>query len=242
MSKTSSFEDLLSTLFRPHPWHGISAGENAPDVVRAYIEIVPTGAVKLELDKRYGHLSVDRPQRFSSMCPTLYGFVPQTYCGETVGEFCAKKTGRRNIDGDGDPLDICVLTEKVFAHGDLLVLARPIGGLRMIDHGQADDKIIAVLDQDVTFGHIQDISECPPGVVTRLQHYFLSYKQPPGKKPGKGVVEITHTYGLIEALEVIRRSQADYTAKFGTAEDRLAQLKALLVASLSTNGKRKKAR
>ncbi|MBZ0187599.1 MAG: inorganic diphosphatase, partial [Candidatus Obscuribacterales bacterium] len=75
------FSMLLSTLFKSHPWHGVSPGSDAPELVRAYIEIVPTGAVKLELDKATGHLHVDRPQRFSSMCPMLYGFIPQTYCG-----------------------------------------------------------------------------------------------------------------------------------------------------------------
>ena len=82
------------------------------------------------------------------MCPTLYGFIPQTYCGKEVAARCAEKTGATGIQGDGDPMDICVLTEKAFAHGSLFVRAKPIGGLRMIDGEQADDKIIAVLEKD----------------------------------------------------------------------------------------------
>ena len=148
-------------MFQSHPWHGVSAGATAPEMVNAYIEIVPTDAVKYELDKASGHLRVDRPQRFSSMCPTLYGFIPQTYCGEQVAKLSGDRTGTTNIEGDGDPMDICVLTEKTFAHGSFFLLAKPIGGLRMIDGSQADDKIIAILDADLAYGHITEISECP---------------------------------------------------------------------------------
>ncbi|HEY9784899.1 MAG TPA: inorganic pyrophosphatase [Candidatus Obscuribacterales bacterium] len=240
VNKAQQFADLLSTLFRANPWHGISPGERAPDVVRAFIEVVPTGAVKLELDKQSGYLSVDRPQQFSSMCPTLYGLIPQTYCGQSVAELCAERTGQRRIRGDGDPLDICVLTEKDFAHGDVLVHARPIGGLRMIDRGEADDKIIAVLDQDIAYGNITDISSLPEGVVARIQHYFLSYKQPPGTNCRKPVVSIKAVYGRDEAVEVIRRSLADYNDKFGRPEDRLDALRSLLAEALMLPAGRKR--
>src|SRR3954466_2537169 len=102
--------------FQAHPWHGLTPGKQAPETVNAYIEIVPTDAVKYELDKASGHLRIDRPQRFSSMCPTLYGFIPQTFCGEEVAKLCSDQTGRTGIEGDRDPMDICVLTEKTFAH------------------------------------------------------------------------------------------------------------------------------
>ncbi|HEX8536752.1 MAG TPA: inorganic diphosphatase, partial [Cystobacter sp.] len=131
--------------FQAHPWHGISPGENAPESVTAYIEIVPTDTVKYELDKEAGILRLDRPQRFSSQCPTLYGFIPRTYCDELVAKRCAERSGHKDIKGDGDPLDICVLTEKVIPAGALLVRAVPVGGFRMVDGNEADDKIIAVL-------------------------------------------------------------------------------------------------
>ena len=120
-------------LFQAHPWHGVTPGPRTPELVNAYIEIVPTDAVKYELDKWSGHLRVDRPQRFSSMSPTLYGFIPQTFCGREVAELCEIRTGRVGIEGDKDPMDICVLSEKAFAHGSFFLHARPIGGLRMID-------------------------------------------------------------------------------------------------------------
>ena len=76
-----------SQLFKRNPWHGVSLGAEAPDVVTCYIEIVPTDTVKYELDKATGHLKIDRPQKYSSVCPTLYGLLPQTYCGAQVADF-----------------------------------------------------------------------------------------------------------------------------------------------------------
>src|SRR5258708_33798139 len=101
---------LLGLRLRAHPWHGVALGKEAPDKVTVYIEIVPTDTVKYELDKVTGLLRIDRPQLFSNVCPALYGLLPQTYCGERVAEFCAERTGLKNINGDGDPLAIGVLT------------------------------------------------------------------------------------------------------------------------------------
>jgi len=203
---------LIRHLFQAHPWHGVSPGDNAPELVNAYIEIVPTDAVKYELDKASGHLRVDRPQRFSSMCPTLYGFIPQTFCDKEVAELCAQRAGITGIQGDKDPMDVCVLSEKSFAHGSFFLHAKPIGGLRMIDGEQADDKIIAVLESDLAYGRFEDISDCPQGLVDRLKHYFLSYKQFPGDKPKR--VEIAGVYDRTEALDVINRSLRDYQNEF----------------------------
>jgi len=200
------------TQYQAHPWHGLTPGKDAPETVNAYIEIVPTDVVKYELDKDSGHLHVDRPQRFSSMCPSLYGFIPQTFCGDEVARLCAERTGARDIKGDGDPMDICVLTEKTFAQGNFFLRAKPIGGLRMIDGEQADDKIISILDSDLAYGHIRDIGECPKALVDRLKHYFLSYKQLPGDAPRR--VEIVDVYDRDEAREVIRRSLVDYKNNF----------------------------
>ena len=205
--------DVSRLMFQAHPWHGVSPGPDAPAIVSAYIEIVPTDAVKYELNKASGHLQVDRPQRFSSMCPSLYGFIPQTFCGDETAERCAEKTGLAGIKGDGDPMDICVLSEKEFAHGSFFLRARPIGGLRMIDGNQADDKIFAVLDEDLAYGYIKDIGDCPKGIIDRLKHYFLSYKQLPEEAPRR--VEIAAVYDRAEALEVIQRSCRDYQLLVG---------------------------
>ena len=207
-----ALDEILSFLYRRHPWHGIAIGDDAPRRVTAFIEIVPTDTVKYELDKATGLLKIDRPQKFSNVYPTLYGLIPQTYCGEACGAYCSERTGRPGIVGDGDPLDICVLSERDISHGDILVQAIPIGGLRMIDHGQADDKIIAVLEGDALYGNWLEIDESPSAMIERLKHYFLTYKQIPGQSPK---VEITHVYGREEAYEVIRRTQQDYERDYG---------------------------
>lgn len=79
--------------------------------------------------------------------------------------------------GDGDPLDICVLSEKSIPHSDILLTASPIGGLSLADGGDADDKIIAVMRDDAVYGNFTDISQCPAALLDRLKHYFLTYKK-----------------------------------------------------------------
>jgi inorganic pyrophosphatase len=202
---------LMGLRYKSHPWHGIFIGKDAPENVVAFIEVVPTDTVKYEIDKESGFLKLDRPQKYSNVVPALYGFVPQTLCGEQVGKFCMEKTGKTGIRGDGDPIDICVLTEKTIAHGDILVDARPIGGFRMIDGNEADDKIIAVLSNDVVYSEYKDLSDLPDIVVERLKHYFLTYKDMPGKVSN---TEITHIYNVEEALEVIKCSMDDYHQRF----------------------------
>jgi len=222
-------EGLLGLMFQAHPWHGIPPCQESPEVVNVYVEIVPTDAVKYELDKASGHLRVDRPQRFSSFPPTLYGFIPQTFCGDRVAALCRRTLGPsdpREIKGDGDPIDICVLTERPAQHGDFLASAVPVGGLRMIDGDEADDKIIAVLENDVSYGHIRDIADAPPGLVERLQHYFLTYKQLPQESPRR--VEIAEVYDRSAALEAIRASFEDYRALYGAPEQRVGELRRLL--------------
>lgn len=203
---------VISLLYRAHPWHGVPIGDRAPDVVTAYIEMSPTDTVKYELDKGTGLLKVDRPQKFSSTCPTLYGFIPQTYCAERSGAYCSERTGRPNIIGDGDPLDICILTEKPIRKSNVLIQAVPIGGLRMLDGNEADDKIIAVMVDDETFGDMREIEDCPKRLVDRLRHYFLTYKQAPDAKDK--ACEITHVYGRLEAREVIIRGREDYLRRY----------------------------
>ena len=195
-------------LHQAHPWHGISAGKLAPSITNVYVEIVPTDSVKYEVDKETGFLRIDRPQRYSNQCPTLYGFIPQTYCGRHIGAYCSSKLGREGIVGDGDALDICVLTERPILHGNILLEAVPIGGLRMIDKQEADDKIIAVLKGDLLCGSWTEIEHCPKTLLDRLRHYFLTYKSIPNEAPPK--VEISHVYDAAEAREVIALSQKDY--------------------------------
>lgn len=193
--------------YMPHPWHGIDTGPEAPGLVHSFIEMTPHDTVKYEIDKVTGFLQVDRPQKYSNIIPALYGFIPRTYCGKSVAERCMKKTGKKGIEGDHDPMDICVLTERSITHGNILMTVRPIGGFRMIDRGEADDKIVAILDVDEVYSDWNTLDDCPENLVQRLKHYFLTYKQMPYME---AKCEIAETYGREEAMDMIQLSINDY--------------------------------
>jgi inorganic pyrophosphatase len=208
----------MSQRFVAHPWHGINIGEKQPEIVNAFIEIIPSDAIKYEVDKDSGYIMVDRPQKFSNHMPCMYGFVPQTYCDKEVADYCSSKTGKKGIVGDQDPLDICVISERDVNRGNIIAEAIPVGGFRMIDGGEADDKIIAVLKGDQAYGNIKNIDELPQMVIDRVKHFFLTYKDLEGNSKN---VEITHVYGVDEAKEVIKRSYKDYQDNFGDADENL---------------------
>ncbi|HML39444.1 MAG TPA: inorganic pyrophosphatase [Bellilinea sp.] len=194
--------------WRPHPWHGLEIGPNPPRIVTAYIEITPFDLVKYEVEKTTGYLKVDRPQRSSSQPPTLYGFIPRTYCGKRVGDLSPSASR-----GDGDPLDICVISERPISKSEILLSARVVGGLLMIDNGEADDKIIAVLANDIFWEKANDVSDLPPVLVERLRHYFSTYKLVPGKE---NQTYIESVYGFEKAQEVVNAAIADYDEAFGS--------------------------
>ena len=92
----------------------------------------------------------------------------------------------------------------------------------MIDKGEADDKIVAILEGDEVFSAWKDIEDIPSSMIERLRHYFLTYKDIPGATKRK--IEITHVYGREEALEVTRRSMQDYQNRFGRLEEELSYM------------------
>lgn len=215
--ETKNIDNMdYSKMSKAHPWHGIDPG--TPDEIRAFIEIVPTDTVKYEVDKDSGYLSLDRPQKFSNIVPSLYGFIPRTLCATKMAELSNKALARFDVQGDGDPLDVCVLTEKDVTHGDILVTARPIGGLRLLDHNQADDKIIAVLKNDAVYGDMTDIEQLPTKIVRRLIHYFTTYKDIPGEHTER--MKFVSIYGPDVARDVIRRSMDDYTRMLEDSKDK----------------------
>lgn len=201
-------EPLQFSAWRPHPWHGLSVGPKPPDVVHAFIEITPFDVVKYEIDKQSGYLRVDRPQRSSSVPPVLYGFIPRTYCGARVAALSPK-----SARGDGDPLDICVITERPVDRSEILMDARVLGGIEMIDGGEADDKIIAVLPSDPVYGRAADLEDLPRALVDRLVHYFATYKAMPGEE---NKVVIRGTYSVTHAWQVVRASIEDYEQLIAT--------------------------
>ena len=221
----NTYLQYLSLFSRAHPWHGIHIGDNCPNEIHCYIEIVPTDTVKFELDKLSGLLKVDRPQKYSNNCPCLYGLIPQTFAAKRVGKFCCEKSGRQGVLGDDDPLDVCILTEKPILRGDIMVTAIPIGGIRAIDGNEADDKIIAVLKDDLVYKNIRSIKDCPENLIDRLIHYFLTYKESPKDLRGQERrLEIDGIYDRDEAQEVIRLAQLDYDDQFPGTMKHLDQI------------------
>ncbi len=207
------YQDEEFSAFRRHPWHGLAPQVEgaAEGIVQAYIEMLPSDTVKYELDKETGFLIVDRPQRTTATPPALYGFIPRTYCAEEVAKRCEHAE-----EADGDPLDICVFSERLITRADILLQARVVGGIQMIDDGEADDKIIAVLDGDNIWGGVEDISDLPPIKTERLQHYFSTYKMVPGKEID---IRVDYVYGREEALKVIEAARTDYDNHYGRLHD-----------------------
>ena len=193
--------------WRPHPWHGLETGKKPPRLVNAYIEITPFDVVKYEVDKSTGYLKVDRPQRTSSQPPVLYGFIPKTFCGKNV-----QKLMKGAKAGDQDPLDICVLSERDINRAEVVISSRVIGGIPMLDDGEADDKIIAVMENDNLWSEIRDIKKLPHILVERIAHYFQTYKMEP-KSAHK--VKVGKPYGIEHAKKVIQASIKDYKDQFG---------------------------
>lgn len=196
--------------YRAHPWHGLPIGADPPDVVDAYIEITPFDAVKYEIDKQTGYLRVDRPQGSSALPPTLYGFIPQTYCDERVADL----TPGAEL-GDRDPLDICVLSQQRIDRAEIVVPARVLGGVQVLDGGEADDKIVAVLASDTVFDYAKDLNHLPTTVVNRIVHYFGTYKMDISGDEPTNAIEVVGTYGADHARAVVSAAIADYLQAFG---------------------------
>ena len=190
--------------FRAHPWHGLRIGADPPGLVDAYIEITPFDAVKYEIDKRSGYLRVDRPQGSSALPPTLYGFIPQTYCHDRVAALTPGAT-----QGDLDPLDICVLSQQRIDRAEIVTPARVVGGIQVLDGGEADDKIVAVLASDSVFHYAKELTQLPVTIVNRIVHYFATYKMDISGD-AENAIEVVGTYGAAHASEVISAAIADY--------------------------------
>ena len=195
------------SLHRPHPWHGLSIGPEPPARVHVYVEITPFDTLKYEVDKESGYLRLDRPQPSSSIPPVPYGFIPQTYCGPRVAALSEGATV-----GDGDPLDVCVLSERPINRAEVLLTGKVVGGIRTTDRDEADDKIIVVLANDLVWGDADDVSALPEALVERVRHYFRTYKM---QAPGAATPVVVHeVYGRERAHLVVEAAIADYRERF----------------------------
>lgn len=174
-----------------HPWHEVKIGDNPPEILNAIIEIPKGSRAKYEVDKESGLIKLDRVIYASMYYPLNYGFIPQT-----LGE-------------DHDPLDIVVLTQ-VTVVPRCLISAKVIGVMQMIDRGEADDKIIAVAENDPSVSHIDDIDHLPLHLLAELKHFFENYKSLENKK-----VVVDEIRSKEEAYRIIENSIALYRSTFG---------------------------
>jgi inorganic pyrophosphatase len=140
-----------------HPWHDVELGKDVPHTVPAVIEVPKGSKTKYELDKKSGLIRVDRILFSSVHYPANYGFIPQTYCA------------------DHDPLDVLVLGQEAVVPLAIM-LAKPIGLMKMLDQAQADDKIIAVHLNDPEYAHYTSIDELPPHRMNEIRRFFEDYK------------------------------------------------------------------
>jgi len=176
-----------------NPWHDVNIGKEAPEYVMGVIEIPKGSKGKYELDKKTGMLLLDRVLFSAVHYPANYGFIPQTFCE------------------DHDPLDILIISQ-IDIPSMTLVKAKVIGVMRMIDGGEADDKIIAVAAGDQSVNYINDIEELPPHLMKEVHRFFEDYKKLENKE-----VIVEDFLGKDEAMLIINESIAMYDRNFRTA-------------------------
>ena len=174
-----------------NPWHSISIGENAPEVVQAIIEIPRGSKAKFEIDKSSNLIKLDRVLYSAVHYPQNYGLIPQTYCE------------------DGDDLDVLVLCSEVLPPL-CLVEVRVVGVMGMVDGGEADDKIIAVATKDPNVKHINDLSDIPQHTLDEIKQFFEEYKKLEKKK----VVEVTGFGDKEKAIQVVKDSMKLFQETF----------------------------
>jgi inorganic pyrophosphatase len=173
-----------------HPWHEVEVGDQAPNIINAIVEIPKGSKAKYELDKRSGLIKMDRILFSSVQYPANYGFIPQTFCD------------------DDDPLDILILGQEP-AVPLCIMRAKPIGVMKMLDQGEADDKIIAVHADDPEFSHVNALTELPPHRIKEIQRFFEDYKQLENK-----VVKVEKFFDRAEAFRVIDAARLLYATTF----------------------------
>lgn len=174
-----------------HPWHDISVGDKAPEIVTAIIEIPKDSKIKFEMDKDTGLLKLDRFLYSAVHYPGDYGFLPQT------------------LWEDGDPLDILIFTARP-SYPLTLANARIIGVARMIDGGEKDDKLLAVYADDPRYKEWQSIKDIPQHFLHELKHFFETYKELENKE-----CKILEFLDKDAAYKDVKTGQELYKKKFG---------------------------
>lgn len=173
-----------------HPWHEAPSGSNPPEFVNGIVEISTGMRTKYEVDKDTGLLKLDRVLYSAVFYPANYGFIP------------------RSLGEDMDPLDIMILCREPI-QPLCLVPSRVVGVMRMVDQGLADDKILAVAENDANTRHLKDIQELATHFKLELKEFFESYKKLENK-----TVTVPEFQGKDVALEIIKKALEFYKTKY----------------------------
>lgn len=172
-------------------WHDIEAGKNTPDVVNVIVEINKGSKNKYEIDKETGMIALDRVAHTAQDFPFDYGFIPKT------------------LWDDGDAVDVVLLTTHPLAPG-ILVKARPVAIMHMVDSGEGDDKVIAVPKDDPRWEHVKDIKDINPHTLKEMEHFYSTYKKIQNKE-----VLVSGFEGVTAAKDAVERGKTLYHEKFG---------------------------
>jgi len=156
------------------------------NVVEAIIEIPMGTKNKYEIDKERNRIKLDRVLYTTMSYPAEYGYIDKT------------------LSLDGDPLDILVLSsEKTFP--GCIVDARIVGYLDVIDNGEGDQKVIAVVDKDPRYDHVQELNDIPDTTLEIIKDFFKTYKT-----LQKITVEIKDYHGKEDALKLLQENRDLY--------------------------------
>lgn len=169
-------------------WHDIDPGSE--EKINVIVEIPKFSKNKYEIDKETGMIALDRVMHSAQDYPFDYGFVPKT------------------LWDDGDALDVLLLTTYPLVPG-ILVPARPVAILNMIDDGDSDAKVIAVPVKDPRFDQVTDLESINPHTLKEIEHFFATYKKVQNKE-----VETKGFGNAAAAKAAFTRSRALYSEKF----------------------------
>lgn len=172
-------------------WHDIDVGKDAPDFVNTVIEIPKDSKLKYELDKDTGLLKLDRFLHSSVHYSGDYGFIPRTLCE------------------DDDPLDVFIISHSS-TYPMTLCEVKVLGVMKMVDDGEADDKIIGVHNADPRFSQWDNLEDVPEHFVKELKEFMRTYKRLENKQ-----VDVNEIYGKEEAKKIINESIEIYNKHFG---------------------------
>jgi inorganic pyrophosphatase len=170
--------------------NNVTPGSKTPDTFNVIIEIaMNSDPVKYEVDKDSGALFVDRFMGTAMHYPCNYGYIPQT------------------ISGDGDPVDVLVLTPVPLPPG-VVVTCRALGMFKMTDESGEDAKLLAVPTKKILpfYDHINTMDDVNPLVLKNIAHFFEHYKD---LEPGKWV-KVNGWVGIPEAHQEITDGLANY--------------------------------